>query len=110
MDSVVQRVAANAEESASTSEEMNAQAEQLKGMVGDLTGLVGRAAEGRGSRRIAKDKREPHLTKEPAQVSSRPALAAPARKHVKGESKAGQAKERKPEQIIPLDDEDFKDF
>jgi hypothetical protein len=47
MDSVVQRVAANAEETPSTSEEMNAQSEQLKGMVGDLTALVGHAAEGK---------------------------------------------------------------
>jgi len=109
MDSVVQRVAANAEESASTSEEMNAQAEQLKGMVGDLTGLVGHASEGRGSRRIAKD-RERYLKKDPAQVSSRPALAAPARKDARRQSKAGQAEEKKPEQLIPLDDEDFKDF
>ncbi|MCK9295195.1 MAG: methyl-accepting chemotaxis protein [Desulfobulbaceae bacterium] len=106
MDSVVQRVAANAEETASTAEEMNAQSEQLQTMVGDLTALVGHAAEGKGSRRMVKG-REPHLTKEP--VRGRPALAAPVRKQVRGD-KAGKAKERKPEQIIPLDDEDFKDF
>ncbi|MEW6289818.1 MAG: methyl-accepting chemotaxis protein [Thermodesulfobacteriota bacterium] len=109
MDSVVQRVAANAEESASTSEEMNAQSEQLQGMVHELTALVGRAAEGKGSHRIAKD-RERQLKKEPVQVQGRPVLAAPARKEARRQSKAGQAKEMKPEQIIPLDDEDFKDF
>ncbi|MBU0910119.1 MAG: hypothetical protein KJ717_11175, partial [Proteobacteria bacterium] len=109
MDSVVQRVTANAEETASTSEEMNAQAEQLKMMVGDLTALVGHAAEGKGSHRIAKD-RDQHMKKEPAPVQSRPVLAAPASKKAKKESKAEQAQEMKPEQIIPLDDEDFTDF
>jgi len=109
MDSVVQRVAANAEETASTSEEMNAQSEQLKAMVGDLTALVGHAAESNGSHRIAKE-RELHLKKEPVPVQGRHALAAPVRKDAKRENKAEQAKERKPEQVIPLDDEDFTDF
>jgi len=41
MDRVIQRNAANAEESASASEQMKAQAERLKEFVGQLTSLVG---------------------------------------------------------------------
>ena len=41
MERIVQRNAANAEESASASEEMSAQAETLKGFVGQLASLVG---------------------------------------------------------------------
>jgi len=41
MEKVVQKNAANAEESASASEEMSAQAENLKGFVGQLASLVG---------------------------------------------------------------------
>ena len=41
MDKVIQGVAANAEESASSSEEMNAQAVQMKDMVNELVDLVG---------------------------------------------------------------------
>ncbi|MEW6187257.1 MAG: methyl-accepting chemotaxis protein [Thermodesulfobacteriota bacterium] len=42
MEKIVQRNAANAEESASASEEMSAQAEHLKGFVGQLASLVGK--------------------------------------------------------------------
>jgi methyl-accepting chemotaxis protein len=111
MDSVVQRVAANAEETASTAEEMNAQSEQLQTMVGDLTVLVGHGVAGRRSQRIARDSEPlPPQKKEAFTVKSRHALAAPVAKKANREDKSRQAKERKPEQIIPLDDEDFKDF
>jgi hypothetical protein len=88
---------------------MNARSEQLKTMVGDLTALAGHAAEGKGSHRIAQE-RERHINKEPVQVQSRHALAAPARKHAKRQSKAEQTKEIKPEQVVALDEEDFTDF
>ncbi len=41
MDLVVQRNAANSEESAGASQELNSQAEQMKGLVGDLVSVVG---------------------------------------------------------------------
>jgi len=41
IDHVIQQVAANAEESASTSQQMYSQAEQMKLMVEDLVQLVG---------------------------------------------------------------------
>ncbi len=48
MEKVVQKNAANAEESASASEEMNAQAETLKGFVRQLTSLVGDRTNNKG--------------------------------------------------------------
>jgi hypothetical protein len=44
------------------------------------------------------------------QVQSRHALEAPSRKDAKRQSKAEQAKEMKPEQVVALDEEDFTDF
>ena len=99
MDKVVQQNAANAEESASASEEMNAQAEQMKGVVSDLMALVGRSGKG--------DDR-----KKPARSTGQ-ALAAPGRKAKKSKGKevaVQEAKEITPDQVIPMDDEDFEDF
>ncbi|RJX25430.1 MAG: hypothetical protein C4531_17190 [Desulfurivibrio sp.] len=111
MDEVVQRVAANAEETASTSEEMNAQSEQLQAMVAELTALVGRAGDGGGSGHLAgSGKQRFEKAEERVPVQGRPALAAPDGKAAKRPVRSGQARETKPEQIIPLDDEDFKDF
>jgi methyl-accepting chemotaxis protein len=57
MEKVVQKNAANAEESASASEEMSAQAETLKAFVGQLVSLVGkrRNDKGLGSELIGRD-------------------------------------------------------
>ena len=46
MDKVVQRVAANAQESASASQEMSSQAEAMKGVVARLVTLVGGTING----------------------------------------------------------------
>jgi methyl-accepting chemotaxis protein len=96
MDKVVQQVAANAEESAAASEELNAQAEQMQGFVGELVGMVGRSSSGETSR------------------SSKVGTKKPAQKPGKGNLKAltapkGKTKSRA-EQVIPMDDDDFKDF
>ena len=101
MDKIVQQNAANAEESASASEEMNAQAEQMKGFVGDLVTLVGGSAKGAKSISHAK-------VIAPKAVPDR-ALAAPAKMAATKDVAVQQAKEVRPEQIIPMDD-DFKDF
>ncbi len=113
MDKVVQNNAASAEESASASEEMNAQAEQMKGMVDDLVSLIGRSRRGRNA-----------SMSRPARPDSAAARKSPraARRNVKplsvvagDEPRAAKAvvsheKEVRPEQVIPLDDRDFKDF
>jgi methyl-accepting chemotaxis protein len=99
MDKTVQSAAANAEESASASEEMNAQAEQMKEFVGDLVTLVGGNGEN-GSKQKAKT------------IFRETSFFEPAKPN-KGSSRVKLAqgpREIKPEQVIPLDDADFKDF
>ena len=98
MDKVVQSNAANAEESASASEEMSAQAEQMKAMVGDLVALVGGSTNNHSNESDAE-------VKAPSTLSSKD-LAAPEKKKVA----LHLAKEETPEQIIPLDDAELRDF
>jgi methyl-accepting chemotaxis protein len=97
MDKVVQQVAANAEESASASEELNAQAEQMQAFVMELVNMVGGSASRGGSRSARKRNGK-----------------AGAKKSAKRKLKALSAPEKKggprPEEIIPMDDDDFKEF
>jgi methyl-accepting chemotaxis protein len=101
MDKVTQQNAANAEESASAAEEMNAQAEQMKGVVGELVAVVGGndagTRHGRSDKASAqkksKSKRLPAIGKRPAAKNEDIYKGAVT-----------------PQQVIPMDDGDFKDF
>lgn len=97
MDKVVQTSAANAEESASAAEEMSAQAREVSEIVGELNGIIEGAAANAGHQQ---------RTVEPIRYASAPAptRALPSAKRLTGKSSA------RPEQIIPLDDDDFDDF
>ena len=97
MDKVVQQNAANAEESASASEEMNAQAAQMKGFVEDMVALVGGASK-KASEGTA-------VPAKPQAAVARRAISDPVTREI-----ALQTRKVKPEQVIPLDDDDFKDF
>jgi methyl-accepting chemotaxis protein len=102
MDRVTQSNAATAEESASASEEMSAQAEEMKRMVGDLVALI----KGHGNGNVQAVSTG-HPVGQPR--IHRTDVAPPAR----GRSKAlavNPSKEVTPEKLIPLGDEDFKDF
>lgn len=88
MDKIVQQNAASAEESASASEEMNAQAEQMKGIVGDLSALAG------GTATTVKQ------PKSPAKVPAAP---------VRPDSLPGKVNP-KPADLIPFEEDNFKDF
>ena len=55
MDQVVQRNAANSEESAGASQELNSQAEMMKGLVGDLVSVVGGLDQKNGGPRAKLD-------------------------------------------------------
>ncbi len=99
MDKIVQQNAANAEESASASEEMNAQAEQMQGFVQDLIALVG------GSKKKGETRLVHTQVNTPKTVTDK-ALAAPVRKKVVVDN----SREINPEQVIPMDDEDFAEF
>ncbi|MEW6663672.1 MAG: methyl-accepting chemotaxis protein [Thermodesulfobacteriota bacterium] len=102
MDKVVQQVAANAEESASASEEMNVQAAQMKNFVAELGAVV------TGKKVLAHDGEKQALT------ASLPASGKKRMKQLPGpgspQAPASRAKEIHPEQVIPLEEQDFKDF
>ena len=111
MDKVTQQTAANAEESASASEELNAQAEQMKGYVADLVQIVGGSAYGvsaagrRGSSAAL-------LHERAGRSGGKNTFLANLKTHSKGRNLLTSNKTRtvSPEQIIPLEDDGFKDF
>ncbi|MBI9083598.1 MAG: methyl-accepting chemotaxis protein [Desulfobacterales bacterium] len=99
MDRVVQQNAATAEESASASEELTAQAEQMKVMVGELVALVG----GKGAQRQGDSQ----------QLAAKPQQKIAAKHSLVQTSNRGNApkgQEIDPAALIPLEDDDFKDF
>lgn len=106
MDKVVQRNAANAEESASVSEHMSGQARQLKELAGDLSALV------RGAKRSGDA--VPH----PGNEKARKSVPAGRAHHEGNDKTSAQPKTRKApshphkrgrEQVIPFD-EDISEF
>ena len=102
MDKVTQQNAANAEESASASEEMNAQAEHMRGFVGELRTMMGGSHSNNGSSSKGRQETQavpPALTHTPHESESVAPMKLPA-----------TSKEVRPEQVIPLEDDDFKDF
>ena len=105
MDGVTQKNAASAEESASAAEEMNAQAEQMKGFVGELIALVNGKANGTAA--------APMSPSSPKATDALPRSAAPKAK-VGKEKKKDSPPEKpgglRPDQVIPLEDGDFKGF
>ena len=103
MDKVVQQNAANAEESASASEEMNAQAEQMKHVSHTLVNIIGGSANGAGNG----NRTEPQIKK-----GIRGVIAAVTEKKRTGKEMMPYSKGREisPDQVIPLEKEDFKDF
>jgi methyl-accepting chemotaxis protein len=111
MDKVVQQSAANAEESASASEEMNGQAEQMKIFVEDLVQVVGgsgQEAAGRGydsTFLVDKALSSSALRRPLAAVRQKSAVALEA-----GKGMIERRKKTKPEQLIPLEKGEFKDF
>jgi methyl-accepting chemotaxis protein len=118
MDRVTQSNASNAEESASASEELSAQARELNEMVSVLQRVVtgGRAGEVRQmtatSRVLAADSTKTAMdTHEVAQLvhqllrrDERESLAKAAG------GGSGRVRKMRPEEVIPLDDDELRDF
>ncbi len=110
MDKVVQQNAANAEESASASEELSSQAQELNAMVEELQSIVGGAgssvAKGYGAvrRPTAQPVHRQIPAHKPAAPARKAAPKAPARQITH------TAKSAKPEEVIPLDDDDLSQF
>jgi methyl-accepting chemotaxis protein len=110
---VVQQNAANAEESASASEEMTAQAEQMKDYVGELTALVGGKGEGSEKPSSAGIRRK--ISNRAVRPTPHKAATKNQTHSGKGNGKAlpvaaGKGVEVRPEQVIPLSEEEFGDF
>ena len=101
MDKITQQNAATAEESASASEELNAQAAQMKSIVDRLVVIVGGAKGADGS--------APQSLSGGGATS--PKRRLPAAKDAQSVVQKERSGEVRPEQVIPLeDDDDFKDF
>ena len=99
MDKVTQANAATAEESAAASEEMNAQAEQMRSYVGDLVALVSGKFGGRQQMTSDQQVHKKASALKKSGIRKVKALGAPTRKE-----------RTKPEDVIPLDKDDFTDF
>jgi methyl-accepting chemotaxis protein len=114
MDRVVQQNAASAEESASAAQEMNAQAEEMKDFVKELKSVVaGKGQNGYGvpvTLRKNKGKESRRILGQPAGNGSSKVLSNPVREGRGKELSRGKNREIRPEQVIPLDEGDFKDF
>ncbi|MCC6491314.1 MAG: DUF3365 domain-containing protein [Candidatus Hydrogenedentes bacterium] len=103
MDKVTQSNAAVSEESASASEELSAQAKDLHSTVGDLVALVGGQTSEQSLPVRKKGPSAPPRIAAPERRASTPKLAAPA-------AKGRVEKKVRPEEILPLDEDDLKDF
>jgi len=101
MDKVTQQTAANAEESASASEQMNAQAQQMKSQAAQLAATIGGDGAGKGSVEQSSSASD----KPKAMIQKALSLAS-----FTSRGKAGSAKASRPEDVIPLDEKDFKNF
>ena len=104
MDKVTQHNAANAEESASAAEELNAQAGQMKGSVAELMLLVG--GNGKGSSHGP----ELELKSEEQKPNSTKILTTTADTSKKKDRTIHAAKQVNPEDVLPLDHDELKDF
>jgi methyl-accepting chemotaxis protein len=104
MDKVTQQNAANADESASASEEMSAQAEQMKTMVDELVALLDGSGNGATKNHFGVN----HDSK--IGIHKPHAVAAPVKKGNDETIALHRTKDVSPEQIIPMEDVNFKDF
>jgi methyl-accepting chemotaxis protein len=118
MDGVVQQTASISEESASAAEEMSSQAEHLKGFVAGLASLVGSSASHKrsenGERRTeVKTVKAVSRFRSPIEGKSRGSLAKALPQPGNGKADGKRlilSKEMTPEQVIPFNDEELKDF
>ena len=104
MDKVVQQNAANAEESASASEELSAQAELMTGIVGELVAMVGENGINGHSSGTSLVRRGRPM---PAGHQQTAKMLPPAGNHLRS---PGKSRGSSPEQVIPLDEREFKEF
>ncbi len=106
MDKVTQANAAVSEESAAASEELNAQAAELNSMVKDLVGLInGNGHSNYQPQAALSAPRRPALS-----APRRATTSAPSERRASAKALPARGAVRSAEEVIPLDDEDMKDF
>ena len=133
MDKVVQQNASDSEESASAAQELSSQASELDRMVGELSAIVGGSGEAAGHEQGQASRREQssrHRTagRQTSQTGqSRQSLSSsrqqgsartkqkqtrsrPRQSESRKAESSSQSREQAPEKLIPLDEDDFKDF
>jgi methyl-accepting chemotaxis protein len=104
MDKVVQRNAANSEESASAAEELKAEARKTKGYVNELSELVG-SSELAKNTTMSQRKAHGDIATKAVTVKR---LALPAKAIASKDKK--ETSSASPEKSIPFDDDGFEDF
>lgn len=109
MDKVTQQNAANAEESASASEELSAQSEQMMDFVSRLVVLAKGESASMLLRKIPRNRSVSSITN-----MKRPVISARMSSKVNSGAHApalsGGGREVRPEEVIPLDGDDFYEF
>jgi methyl-accepting chemotaxis protein len=114
MDKVIQRVAANAEESAAASEELNAQADQMKSFAQELVAAVGASGQKTAAEGLRRPTEGRARTSQPQPMPKAVKNTKSIPLHKKGDGKAlariPKAKEVRPEQVIPFDEHETGDF
>jgi methyl-accepting chemotaxis protein len=121
MDKVVQQNASDSEESASAAEELSAQAQELDSMVVELVALVGGNHDQSFQKSSFQDRSQGQerksLSQGQRQSTQRGSQATPHQARSQGRqayhTRADKPKTKayeSPEQMIPLDEDDFKDF
>ncbi|MCX7982159.1 MAG: methyl-accepting chemotaxis protein [Syntrophales bacterium] len=103
MDKTVQQAAANAEESAAAAEELKSLAKKIQAFIQEVTQLTGST-----TRFVEAPKEQQPITKrEEAPKRDKKALPPLA---PKGKEKFQGLNKPKPEEVIPFDEKEFKDF
>ncbi len=112
MDKVVQQNAADSEESASAAEELSAQAEEMEKIVAELAAMVSGSRNGNGNghkRQITGGGFDDSRVKK-IHYEQKPAKAGKKLLGKLRPSKMQSPNQPKAHQVIPLDEDEFKDF
>ncbi len=111
MDTITQQNAANSEEGASAAQELNAQAGEMNRQVQELVGMIGGGKVEIAEHAKASAPRRAFERPAPVKIQTR-ATALPAHQTAmkKHSARLEQQKIVEPSELIPLDDNDLKDF
>jgi methyl-accepting chemotaxis protein len=108
IDKVTQQTAANASQGANSAERLHLQSEKLKVMVADLTRIIGGNGSNYQSRELVVRSESAFPPPQLSRTAEPKRGMVERRTKVKAHPKGGRVVN--PEEIIPLDDNDFSDF